>query len=738
VNSRDHGSAQAKTIHRVVRVDVRRIVLQTLLFGVALSVLLTTPVVIHQQAETRNLLNLREAEQERVIKLAAQSIRQEMDAVLSDLRYLSQHNEIRTYLEKPDRSHRRDLANEYLVLAKQKRIYDHIRFIGIDGKEAVRVDFADGKPKIRPEQDLQNKRDRYYFQETQWLAPGQIFVSPFDLNVEQGAIEQPLKPTIRFAVPVADDQGQIRGMVVLNYLGQRLIDKLGLLAGQAGNIWLLNAKGDWLIGPTRQDEWGFMYRPRPNAAPYLDAFRRQVMQEKSGSQNTEATSIRFERIYPLTSTNLFPNSLDFAQPEAANRYYWTLAASRSPSSLKASNTFMPQDQWPIYVTLSLFAFLAAGSLSFSINRNKTLAESLEKVIDSLPVLVAYVDTEQRYRFNNKTYQGFFGLSPKQIFGKTVREVLDDSAYQEVHPYIEQALAGKQATFEHQLNYQGTGMRDMVVTFLPDASPQGEVRGFFVVANDVSLVKQSERRERQRMLELAHVSRLASMGEMATEIAHEINQPLAAIAMYSAASLRTLQNPGKGENSFDRHQIELWLESINNQAKRASEIVRRVRRFVQTEKHQYGPVNLNQVTTEVVALLRHETQSQAVEVVLQLAADLPPVQGELILLEQVIFNLLRNALEALLPLPSERKITLLTAFDADRVYIEVSDTGRGIAPEIGDSIFETFVTSKQEGLGLGLGLAISRSIIEAHAGKLGYVINPEGGTTFKFSLNREPL
>ncbi len=386
--------------------------------------------------------------------------------------------------------------------------------------------------------------------------------------------------------------------------------------------------------------------------------------------------------------------------------------------------------------MSLFAFLAAGSLSFSINRNKTLAESLEKVIDSLPVLVAYVDTEQRYRFNNKTYQGFFGLSPKQIFGKTVREVLDDSAYQEVHPYIEQALAGKQATFEHQLNYQGTGMRDMVVTFLPDASPQGEVRGFFVVANDVSLVKQSERRERQRMLELAHVSRLASMGEMATEIAHEINQPLAAIAMYSAASLRTLQNPGKGENSFDRHQIELWLESINNQAKRASEIVRRVRRFVQTEKHQYGPVNLNQVTTEVVALLRHETQSQAVEVVLQLAADLPPVQGELILLEQVIFNLLRNALEALLPLPSERKITLLTAFDADRVYIEVSDTGRGIAPEIGDSIFETFVTSKQEGLGLGL--AISRSIIEAHAGKLGYVINPEGGTTFKFSLNREPL
>jgi len=732
VNSNQRGFTRAHTIHRVVQVDIYRIALQTLLFGVALSILLATPVAIYQQAETRSLASLREAEQERMIRLAAQSIHQEIDAVLSDLRYLSQHNEIRTYLEKPDRSHRRDLALEYLVLAKQKHIYDQIRFIGIDGMEEVRVDYFGGKPQVRAEQDLQNKRDRYYFQETQWLAPGQIFVSPFDLNVEQGAIEHPLKPTIRFAVPVADGQGQIRGMVVLNYLGQRLIDKLRLLAGQAGNIWLLNAEGDWLIGPTRQDEWRFMYPPQPNATTLLDAFRRQALQEKSGFQHTETTSIRFERIYPLTGVNYFPNSLDFAQPVAADRYYWTLAAARSPSSLKASNAFIPQDRWPIYGTLSLFAFLAAGSLAFAINRNKALAESMEKMIDSLPVLVAYVDTKQRYRFNNKAYEGFFGLSPRQMYGKTVREVLNDSAYLEIRPYVEQALAGQQATFERQLQDTGAGMRDMVVTFLPDISPQGEVRGFFVVANDVSLVKQSEHREQQRLLKLAHVSRLASMGEMATEIAHEINQPLAAIGMYSAASLRTLQ----GE--CDRSQMQTWLEAINAQTKRASEIVRRVRRFVQKGELQRGPVNLNDVARDVVALLRHEAQSQAVEIVLQLAEDLPPVQGELVLLEQVIFNLMRNAMEALLQQPSGRRITLGTSFDAERVYVEVRDTGPGVSPDLGEHVFDSFVTSKQEGMGMGLGLAICRSVIEEHAGKLSYVDNPNGGATFMFSLNREPL
>jgi PAS domain S-box-containing protein len=736
VNSRGNWttlwSTRAHTIHRVVQLDVRRIVLQTLLFGVAFSVLLAIPVALYQRAETRNLLSLRQAEQERVLKLAAQTIYQEMDAVLSDLRYLSQHNEIRSYLENNDRDHRHNLALEYLGLAKQKRLYDQIRFIGLNGMEEVRVDFAGGKPKIVAEQDLQDKHDRYYFQETQWLSPGQIYVSPFDLNIEQGAIEQPFKPTIRFAVPVADSQGLIRGMVVLNYRGRRLIDKLGQLAGQTGKVWLLNADGHWLIGPTRQDEWGFMFpqRPQTNAAPLFDAFRRQAMLAKSGLHRTEGTWIRFERIYPLTGGNPSADALDFAQPAAADRYYWTLAVARSPSSPQASNAFVPRDRWPIYGTLSLFAFLAAGGLALAINRNKALAESLEKVIDSLPVLIAYVDTEQRYRFNNKAYEGFFGLSPRQIYGKAIAEVLGDTVYREIRPYVEQALAGKPVVFERQLPYAGADMRDMVVSFLPDASPQGEVRGFFVVANDVSLVKQSEHRERQRMLELAHVSRLASMGEMATEIAHEINQPLAAIAMYSAAGLRTLHA------ECDCGRMESWLEAINAQAKRASEIVRRVRHFVQKGEHQRGPVNLNQVAREAAALLRHEAQSQAVEIVLQLAEDLPPVQGELILLEQVVFNLVRNAMEALLPPPSERRITLLTTFDADQVYFEVSDSGSGVDPAIGERVFDSFVTSKQEGIGMGL--AISRSIIEAHAGKLRFVVSPDGGAIFMFNLARETL
>jgi PAS domain S-box-containing protein len=721
---------QPHTIHRVVQVNIRQIVQHTLLLGLGFSALLAIPFFFYYRAESDNNLSLLQAEQERVIKLAVGTLHQEMDAVLSDLRYLSQHNAIRNYLASPGRGRSLDLATEYQGLARQKRIYDQIRFIGLDGMEEVRVNFNRDKPEIVAGPKLQDKHDRYYFQETLWLSPGQIYVSPLDLNIDQGSVDQPPKPVIRFATPVADDQGLIRGMVVLNYMAQRLRDKLSALQGPAGKIWLLNAEGYWLMGPTPEDEWGFMFPER--AQRRLDGLSprlwQQMKMEHSGIHRSETSWIKFERVYPLLAKNVPESGVNFSQPVDADRYYWTIAVELSQSAMQAANIALLKKLWTIYGALALFAFLVAGALAFAINRNKALAQVMEKVVDNVPVLVAYVDAEQRYRFNNMAYERFFGLNPKNIYGKTMLELLGDAAYPALRPYIEQALAGKQVAFERQLAYAGTDMRDMVFSYLPDISPQGEVRGFYVVVTDISLVKESERRERQHMLELAHVSRLASMGEMATEIAHEINQPLAAIAMYSAAGLRTL----KGGD--DRGQISTWLEAINTQAKRASEIVRRVRRFVQKGEPQFGPVDLNLIARETVALVDHEARSQKVEIVMDLSEGLPPVQGEHVLLEQVVFNLVRNAMDVVLPQSGERRVTLRTSFDAQRVYLEVSDTGPGVDPALGDLIFDSFVTSKQEGLGMGL--TISRSIIEAHASTLRYALNPGGGSTFMFSLARE--
>jgi two-component system sensor kinase FixL len=456
---------------------------------------------------------------------------------------------------------------------------------------------------------------------------------------------------------------------------------------------------------------------------------RQMESEQSGVRQTDASLIRFERVYPLLGENLTPAQAGYASPVDADRYLWTVVVEYSQSAMQAANRALLKNLSTVYGTLVLFAFLVAGALALTISRNKALAQVMEKVVDNVPVLIAYVDAEQRYRFNNMAYERAFGLKPKQIYGKSMRELLGEDAYRAARPYLDQALAGRAVSFERQLAFTDSDTRDVAISYLPDPSPQGGVRGFYVMVNDISPIKASQRREREHMLELAHVMRLASLGEMATQIAHEINQPLAAIALYSAAGLRTMA----GE--CDRNKMETWLEAINTQAKRASEIVKRVRSFVQKGEPRLAPLDLNLVARETAALVDHDARSHDVEIVLALAEGLPLVQGERVLLEQVIFNLLRNAIDAVLAGPGERRVMLRTFSDAQLVYVEVSDTGPGVNPALGEQIFSSFVTSKQGGLGMGL--AISRSIVEAHGGSLRFASNPGGGATFTFSLAQVP-
>jgi two-component system sensor kinase FixL len=181
------------------------------------------------------------------------------------------------------------------------------------------------------------------------------------------------------------------------------------------------------------------------------------------------------------------------------------------------------------------------------------------------------------------------------------------------------------------------------------------------------------------------------------------------------------------------QVGTWLEAINAQAKRASEVVRHLRRFVSRGDIQAGPVDLNQVAREVAALMQFDADRHGVAISLELADGMPTLSAELILVEQVLFNLLRNALEAVSRTAGPGHIVLRTGYDERQAWVEVEDNGPGVSEELGETIFESFKTDKREGLGLGL--AISRSIVEAHGGTLAYVNNQEGGATFRCTLPR---
>jgi C4-dicarboxylate-specific signal transduction histidine kinase len=241
-------------------------------------------------------------------------------------------------------------------------------------------------------------------------------------------------------------------------------------------------------------------------------------------------------------------------------------------------------------------------------------------------------------------------------------------------------------------------------------------------------KRAEDKERQRMMELAHVTRLSTMGEMATEIAHEVNQPLTAITNYSSACVRMLTS-----NSENPEEIIDALKEITRQAQRAGEVIRRLREFVAKDDSHRSTNDINEVMRSVFSLAQVEARWHAVDLEIQLAEALPHVLVNKILIEQVALNLIRNAIEAMNGIEiNNRTVTIKTMPHINEsIMVVVEDFGPGLSEEALLRIFEPFYTTKPSGMGMGL--AICKSIIEAHGGQLWAMQNKPAGAKFQFTL-----
>lgn len=241
------------------------------------------------------------------------------------------------------------------------------------------------------------------------------------------------------------------------------------------------------------------------------------------------------------------------------------------------------------------------------------------------------------------------------------------------------------------------------------------------------VEASEKRLRQHQSELAHVARLNTMGEMASGIAHEINQPLAAILSYNQACIRMLQ-----DEEPDAEEIVRAMQSAAAQSKRAGEIIKRLRAFVSKQATRPEPVDLNQVIQNALTLIEHGLRDHQVTVQTNLALSLPPVIADGIQLEQVVLNLIRNGMDAMKDISIPDKIIAIsTRLEQNRVVISVQDYGHGISHDVANQLFHPFFTTKSDGMGLGL--TISYSIVEAYGGILTAHNLPDGGAEFSFSL-----
>jgi PAS domain S-box-containing protein len=257
---------------------------------------------------------------------------------------------------------------------------------------------------------------------------------------------------------------------------------------------------------------------------------------------------------------------------------------------------------------------------------------------------------------------------------------------------------------------------------------GTVDYFVGLVQDITKRKRSEEALRVAQAELAHMARVTMMGEMAASVAHEVNQPLTAVVTNGDAGLRWLsQNPPNVEEAM------LAMKEMIRQGHRASEVITRIRALIKKGPPRIALVHINQLVEDTLMLTRQQGAEHGVTLKMELAAELHPISGDSVQLQQVLVNLIINAIEATSAKNNSLREVVLssTRQETGEVVVAVRDSGIGIDPRQADQLFRPFFTTKATGLGMGL--AISRSIIESHGGRLWAVVNERHGATFQFSL-----
>ena len=345
--------------------------------------------------------------------------------------------------------------------------------------------------------------------------------------------------------------------------------------------------------------------------------------------------------------------------------------------------------------------------------------------------IVVIDTEGIIERFNTAAEAMFGYSREEMIGIDVGILMPGPDQEQHNDYIQRYLStgvariiGKGREVKAQ---RKDGSFFPVHLAIGEVGWSGSIR-FVAMLRDLTDHKRAEDRTLRLHTDMINASRLATMGEMAAAMAHEINQPLAAIVNYASAGKRILKS-----DESDIDTVTSALDSIGTQAHRAGEIIRRLRNFVKPEIVSRETASLSTIIEEILPLAELDARANNIVLEIDVPEDLPDIEADQLQIQQVILNLLRNGIDSMSDVNPEDRQLVLTACkvpDGD-IRVDVIDRGHGISEEVGCNLFNPFFTTKPSGMGMGL--AICQTIVHSHGGTLSYSNNLSSGATFSVTL-----
>jgi len=400
----------------------RRVILRLLPLCLCVGLLFTLVFKAVLVLETRSeLADLKAAEASR-LNTTRHRMEHHFDSVLSDLRLLAHTPSVRYLIAHDTSTNRQDTTKLFRVFAQEKQIYDQVRYLDFNGQEKVRVDLRNGNALVIPPEQLQDKSNRYYFQQSIKLAPDQIYVSPIDLNIERGEIELPYKPMIRFGLALFDAEGARMGILVLNLYGRVLLDEFSTSMDTPQTAMLLNSGGDWLVSPQPEQEWGFMFgHPGGFGTAYANVWR-QISRQDSGFVQDKLGLFAYTTIRPLLGASYVTDGAQ-GGTAAVQGYAWKAVSMTPAQQLPSASLNRNGFTLFCFVGGLLLILLLTLYLASSLSARRRLLQALQQsatrsreITDNLGEGLVVLDQRGRVTEANPEAVRLLGWSREELLG----------------------------------------------------------------------------------------------------------------------------------------------------------------------------------------------------------------------------------------------------------------------------------------------------------------------------------